>query len=59
HRPEPVQFQVFPYSVAPGGTYSGEQARRRAAADPVVGEHYRGIDLNSPWLKSARPAEII
>jgi hypothetical protein len=52
------QRQVFPYSVAPGGTYDAEEAGRRAAADPVVGEHYKGIQLTSlKPFRLTRPAQ--
>lgn len=40
------QRKVFPYSVVPGGTVTREEAKARAAADPVVGKHYQGIQFD-------------
>jgi hypothetical protein len=36
---------VYPYSVIPGGAFSAEDLVAAAQRDPVVAEHYRGIDL--------------
>ena len=36
---------VYAYSVVPGGVADAADARRAVAADPVVGEHYRGLNL--------------
>lgn len=38
---------VFPFSVVPGGTVGKEDAKARAKADPVVRQHYQGIQLDS------------
>lgn len=37
---------VFPFSVVPGGTLAPQEAKARAAADPVVRQHYAGIQFN-------------
>lgn len=36
---------IYAYSIVPGGVTGAEEARRAVASDPVVGEHYRGLDL--------------
>lgn len=36
---------VYAYSVVPGGVTGADEVRRAAAADPVVGEHYRDLNL--------------
>jgi hypothetical protein len=36
---------VYAYSVVPGGVADAEDVRRAVAADPVVGEHYRGLNF--------------
>lgn len=36
---------IYAYSVVPGGVTGAEEAQRAVAGDPVVGEHYRGLDL--------------
>jgi hypothetical protein len=52
------QRKVFPYSVVPGGTVTREEAKARAAADPVVGKHYQGIlfDKLKPF-RLTKPAQ--
>jgi hypothetical protein len=45
--PTPVQSArlVYAYSVVPGGVADAADVRRAVAADAVVGEHYRGLNL--------------
>lgn len=46
-RPIPVESPrlVYAYSVVPGGVADAADARRAVAADSVVSEHYRGLNL--------------
>jgi hypothetical protein len=37
---------VFPFSVVPGGTLAPGEAKSRAAADPIVRQHYAGIQFH-------------
>lgn len=46
HRVDLSQRKVFPFSVVPGGTINQEEVKAGVAADPVVREHYKGIDLD-------------
>jgi hypothetical protein len=52
---------VYAYSVVPGGVTDAAEAQRAVAADPVVGEHYRGLDLarlTITTLKSEKMAYV-
>lgn len=42
HRGSPA---VYAYSVVPGGVHGADEAIAAAESDPVVAEHYRGIEL--------------
>ena len=46
HRVDLSQRKVFPFSVVPGGTINKEEVKAGVAADPVVREHYKGIELD-------------
>jgi hypothetical protein len=37
---------IFPFSVVPGGTLAPAEAKSRAAADPIVRQHYAGIQFH-------------
>ncbi len=37
---------VFPFSVVPGGTVSKQEVQHRVAADPVVRQHYAGLQFD-------------
>lgn len=43
--PVPSARLVYAYSVVPGGVANAADVRRAVAADPVVSEHYRGLNL--------------
>ena len=43
--PIPSARLVYAYSVVPGGVADAADVRRAVAADPVVSEHYRGLNL--------------
>lgn len=54
---------VYPYSVVPGGVYSGKEAKEAAKKDPVVKKHYteQGVDVDSleaTKLKSAKKGYV-
>lgn len=36
---------LFPYSVIPGGAYSGQELRNAIERDPIVAHHYADFDL--------------
>ena len=38
--------KVFPFSVVPGGTVTRDEVKSKVAGDPVVREHYKGIQLD-------------
>ncbi len=38
--------KVFPFSVVPGGTVTREEVKSKVASDPVVREHYKGIQID-------------
>jgi hypothetical protein len=44
--PKEIGRLVYPYSVIPGGISTAEDARRAVLSDPVVREHYRGLNLD-------------
>lgn len=46
HKVELSQRKVFPFSVVPGGTISKAEVLAMVAKDPIVREHYKGIDLD-------------
>lgn len=50
--------KVFPFSVVPGGTLSREEVKSKLASDPVVREHYKGIQIDklNPF-RLTRPAQ--
>jgi hypothetical protein len=43
---------VHPYSVVPGGVMDGAELEAAAAADPVVREHYRGLNLRQARVEA-------
>mgnify|MGYP001014331123 CR=1 FL=1 len=45
-RSEAAKRPYYRYSVVPGGVHSPQEARERAAGDPVVNRHYEGIDMS-------------
>ena len=38
--------KVFPFSVVPGGTVTRDEVKSKVATDPVVREHYKGIQID-------------
>ena len=46
HKVELSQRKVFPFSVVPGGAISKAEVLAMVAKDPIVREHYKGIDLD-------------
>ena len=38
--------KVFPFSVVPGGTVTRDEVKTKVASDPVVREHYKGIQID-------------
>jgi hypothetical protein len=44
----------YPYSVVPGGIYSGKELRRSIENDPAVGRHYAGFDPEKARLLVAQ-----
>lgn len=45
HQVDLSQRQLFPFSVVPGGTFNQAEVKQRVAQDPVVKQHYQGIDI--------------
>jgi hypothetical protein len=45
---------IFPYSVIPGGVLEGQEVAVSMAHDPVVREHYAGIEPERLWTTRAR-----
>jgi len=50
--------KVFPFSVVPGGTVNKSEAQSKAAADPIVRQHYAGIQFDKlKPFRLTKPAE--
>jgi len=52
------QRKVFPFSVVPSGTMSRKGVQLKVDADAVVGDHYRGLQLDKlKPFRLAKPAQ--
>ncbi len=57
HQADLSKRSVFPFSVVPGGTINKEEVKAKIEIDPVVREHYKGIDLDKlKTYRLTRPA---
>lgn len=57
HQVDLSKRQVFPFSVVPGGTLDQKEVKAKVAIDPVVREHYKGIDFDKlKAFRLTRPA---